>query len=270
MTDEARNTYEERQAARKARLEAAAEKARAEAHRVSEEASKMASAIPFGQPILVGHHSERRDRNYRDRIWNKQGMAHELFKKAEALEERAEGVGNGGISSDDPDAIAKLSEQLEEAQRLQALMREANKIIRKHKNDQAACHAALVALGWTETQAAKVVLPDFVGRIGFARYQLTNNNANIKRIEQRIRELQREASRPALETVERPDGITTGEMDDRICIWFPEKPAENVRSILKRNGFKFSPSRNNGWVRMSNANGRAAVPYVLEQIDKLQ
>ena len=31
-------------------------------------AGKRAEGIPFGQPILVGHHSERRDRNYRARI----------------------------------------------------------------------------------------------------------------------------------------------------------------------------------------------------------
>ena len=31
-------------------------------------AGKMAEAIPFGQPILVGHHSEKRDRRYRGRM----------------------------------------------------------------------------------------------------------------------------------------------------------------------------------------------------------
>ena len=33
-------------------------------------AHTMADGIPFGQPILVGHHSEQRDRNYRERIRN--------------------------------------------------------------------------------------------------------------------------------------------------------------------------------------------------------
>ena len=28
---------------------------------------KALSVIPFGQPILIGHHSEKRDRNYRRR-----------------------------------------------------------------------------------------------------------------------------------------------------------------------------------------------------------
>jgi hypothetical protein len=33
-----------------------------------DDAHRMADAIPFGQPILDGHHSEGRDRRYRDRI----------------------------------------------------------------------------------------------------------------------------------------------------------------------------------------------------------
>lgn len=37
----------------------------AHAHRRAEE---MASVIPMGQPILVGHHSESRDRRYRQRV----------------------------------------------------------------------------------------------------------------------------------------------------------------------------------------------------------
>ncbi len=54
------------------------------------EASKMASAIPFGQPILVGHHSEKRDRNYRDKIHNKFGKAFEEMDKAEFYRKQAE------------------------------------------------------------------------------------------------------------------------------------------------------------------------------------
>jgi len=34
------------------------------------QAQQMASVIPLGQPILVGHHSESRDRNYRGKIDN--------------------------------------------------------------------------------------------------------------------------------------------------------------------------------------------------------
>ena len=69
------NSYEEKQEARRARYEEKASRLRDEAHRLHDQAHEMASAIPFGQPILVGHHSEGRDRRYRDRIHNTFGKA---------------------------------------------------------------------------------------------------------------------------------------------------------------------------------------------------
>ncbi|GAB3220209.1 DUF3560 domain-containing protein [Spirosoma arcticum] len=45
--------------------------------------------IPMGQPILVGHHSEKRHRRDLDRSWNALGNAVKLTEKAEAHEERS-------------------------------------------------------------------------------------------------------------------------------------------------------------------------------------
>ena len=60
----------------------------------------------MGQPILVGHHSERRHRRDLDRIHRNLERAMEAEKTAKELAYRAAAVGTGGISSDDPDAIA--------------------------------------------------------------------------------------------------------------------------------------------------------------------
>lgn len=60
-----------------------AESARAAGQALHDEAHRMADAIPFGQPILVGHHSESRDRRYRDRIHSKQGKAYEQLNRAD-------------------------------------------------------------------------------------------------------------------------------------------------------------------------------------------
>lgn len=46
--------------------------------------------IPFGQPILVGHHSEGRHRRAIDNSWNAMGKSVELSDKAEEYERRAE------------------------------------------------------------------------------------------------------------------------------------------------------------------------------------
>ena len=106
------NSYEEKQEARRARYEEKASRLRDEAHRLHDQAHEMASAIPFGQPILVGHHSEGRDRRYRDRIHNTFGKAFATMDKADYYEEKAAKVGSGGISSDDPDALDKLNDKL--------------------------------------------------------------------------------------------------------------------------------------------------------------
>jgi hypothetical protein len=59
----ARLDYEARRAARIDRLHARAEKARTESASAEQQARRMADVIPLGQPILVGHHSEGRERS---------------------------------------------------------------------------------------------------------------------------------------------------------------------------------------------------------------
>ena len=101
------NAYEEKVEARKEYYEKKAAAARAESRARWDGSSKMASRIPFGQPILVGHHSERADRAYRDRIFKTGEKAYEAGKKADYYEEKAEATGRGGISADDPDAMVR-------------------------------------------------------------------------------------------------------------------------------------------------------------------
>ncbi|MFG9957598.1 DUF3560 domain-containing protein, partial [Pseudomonas aeruginosa] len=59
------NWYEQKLADRRERLQERAAKISGESGALYQRAKTMASAIPFGQPILVGHHSEGRDRRYR-------------------------------------------------------------------------------------------------------------------------------------------------------------------------------------------------------------
>jgi hypothetical protein len=258
------NTYEQKQSERKERYEQLALDAQQESAQNSATARKMADVIPFGQPILVGHHSERSDRNYRGRIDNKIQAAYEAQKKAEYYADKADGVGKGGISSDDPDAVAKLQAKLDKAEELQGIMKTANAIIRKHKADPG-CVPHLVAAGLTETQAWGLLKKDFAGRIGFPSYALTNNNAEIGRLKDRIAHLQREAARPPAEAVTHEGGITISEEDNRVCITFPGKPAESVRQTLRSYGFKWSPTRT-AWVRQANNAARYAAETIVKNI----
>lgn len=51
---------------------------------------KLGDVIPFGQPILVGHYSEKADRNFRDRLWNMGKKGVEEHKTAEYYQDKAE------------------------------------------------------------------------------------------------------------------------------------------------------------------------------------
>ncbi|MDR3414932.1 MAG: DUF3560 domain-containing protein [Nevskia sp.] len=140
------NSYEQKQEARRERLLARAAKLRAAAQRLTQRASQRAAMIPVGQPILIGHHSERRDRNFRNRISRAFEKAVELDNLAHAAAARADGVGRSGVSSDDPDAIAKLREQVGKLEQVQERMKAANRALRRGDDD------ALRAQGLSDAQ----------------------------------------------------------------------------------------------------------------------
>jgi hypothetical protein len=161
--------YRERVERRTARWQKRADKAQAEFIRRERIQSQMADAIPFGQPILVGHHSEKRDRAFRARIHqhHRKGMeaydkAREYARKAHASEK------NRAISSDDPLAVIAMREKIAGAEKNQALMKAANKAIRKYAKQGAEAQvSALVALGLSERAARNAIEPDYMGRVGF-------------------------------------------------------------------------------------------------------
>lgn len=251
------DSYEEKQEARRQRYLNRAAVAASESQILHSKAHQMASCIPFGQPILVGHHSEQRDRNFRNKIHNTFEKAFDAQGKADYYRDKAESVGKGGISSDDPDAIKKLKEKLAGLEAAQATMKQANALIRKKDME------GLESLGFSQEQIQKLLTPDFAGRIGFAPSTLSNNNANIRSVRQRIVQLERAAQREDKEI--EYEGFTYKEEDNRAQFIFPDKPKVEVRKLLEDNSFKWSRSRS-AWVRMLNGYGKYAAARVIEKL----
>lgn len=81
---------QERAADRQERFEDRIESAEAKSTSLYNHAHTMADCIPFGQPILVGHYSEGRDRRFRARISSTFQRAFEEGDKAKYYERRAE------------------------------------------------------------------------------------------------------------------------------------------------------------------------------------
>lgn len=260
------NSYEDKQAARRARFEELADKNRAQSTQQFEASRRAVDGIPMGQPILVGHHSEGRHRAVLARSDGAMRRSIEAQNTADYYARKAEGVG-GGISADDPEAITKLRAELVKLQQAQDVMKAANKAIRAHETPEARI-AGLVKVGLTEAQAAEIIKPDFAGRVGFASYQLSNASANMRRIEQRIKVL--EASQERTSTEAAGNGYTYRQDADenRIMFIFEGKPDEATRCVLKANGFKWSPSRDGKpWVRHWNNAGVYHAQVVRKMLD---
>ena len=251
------NGYELQQEARRERLAVAAEKARAEARAAFDGANAMADIIPMGQPILVGHHSEKRDRRYRERITGKMRKGVELSRKADELERCAERVGTAGISSDDPNAIAKLRAELASLESAQERMKRANRFARRGDR------AGLAALRFSDRQVDELLTPDYCGRIGFPGYATANNNANIRRVKQRIGDLEARSQTSATEPIV-GDGWTISEDldENRIIVRFDAKPSRELLSKLRENGFRWSPTRG-AHVRMRSNGAIYAAKHAL-------
>ncbi len=239
------NPYEARKSAKIKKYREIADRKRREAAATLDRARSMADAIPLGQPILVGHHSEQRDRNYRGRIQSTYSKGFALDKTAQYYEEKAARLeSNRAISSDDPEAVRKLREKLTNLETLHDQMVRANRIVlsrRKGYSEEDKIRD-LIAAGFSEQLARKFFVPDFAGRVGVPGYALTNSNAEIRRLKQRITTLERAA---ADETAEQQIGgvrVVDSVEDNRLQAFFPGKPSEEVRAALKRAGFRWSPS----------------------------
>ena len=238
--EERRNSYERKLDAKRDRLLDRADKAEREGNSRISRASSDASVIPMGQPILVGHHSEKRDRNFRKRIRNNFSKGIELKEKASKLRSRADSVGKAGVSSDDPDAVVKLTEKLLQLEQKQELYKAINKALKKA--DRTGSDEELKELGLSDKTIAELKTPDYAGRKGIPSYVLSNNNSNMRRIRQRIEAL-REAEHD--QTSEQQHGdirIVDNVEENRVQVFFPGIPEKEVRVKLKQNGFRWSPT----------------------------
>lgn len=90
------------------------------------------------------------------------------------------------VRSDDPAAIEKLEAKLNYLQALAALMRDANKHVRKQNSE------GLAAMGFNEKTIAALYEPDFAGNTGFAKYKMANNSGEIGRTKRRLAQLVKE------------------------------------------------------------------------------
>lgn len=179
----------------------------------------------------------------------------EEWNHIQGLLDKIRGVGTGGISSDDPQAVEKLEAKLATLEKHQETMKAANAAIRM--KDPVKRDAKLADLGYTPEQITQLIEPDFCGRIGYPAYALQNNNANIRRIRGRIEELKKR-SESTLKGWEFDRGrVVVNTTENRLQIIFDGKPDADIRTELKSEGFRWAPSQG-AWQRQLTDNAMRA------------
>lgn len=200
----------------------------------------------------------------------------ENFRKADHYLDMLKRAHTLAVKSDDPEVLDFLRAKLAGLEEAHALMVSANAYYRKNKTLEGFEDIPADTMAWITRPG--VYLPG--GRNGdgsplafygkpFPTYELTNSNANIKRVKQRIETL--EAVKASKPIEEEHDGYTYRENAEamRVQFHFDGKPDDETRALLKRNGFRWAPSQG-VWQRQLNDNGKYAAHRVMEALDGQQ
>ena len=180
------------------------------------------------------------------------------FSEIQGLLSKIRSTGMGGISADDPNAISKLQSKLAKREALQETMKAVNAYYRKHKTVDGCPHLTPEQI---EKMKASMSGDWRANPKPFESYQLSNNNAEIRRLKERIAALtrQREIGYVGWEF----DGgkVEANAADNRLQIFFDGKPEADTREKLKEYGFRWSPSAG-AWQRQLNDNAIRAADYL--------
>lgn len=123
-------TLAERAQMKADRLDAIADKRAAEASAFSRAANELSRAFEFGQPVLVGHHSERKARKTQERMHSAQDKASKAHKAIGYWHYRAEGVEAHANYKNDPKVRARrIHKLLAELRDLQRRLNTAHKAL---------------------------------------------------------------------------------------------------------------------------------------------
>ena len=172
----------------------------------------------------------------------------------QGLLDKIRSTGMGGIRQDDPQAIPKLQKKLDGLEKAQETMKAVNTYYRKHGTLDGCPHLSPENI---ENLKADMASGWHYEKKPFQIWELSNNNAEIRRVRQRIESLTR-ASEVAYVGREFDGGHVEANRDQgRLQVFFDGKPEADARQQLKENGFRWAPSVG-AWQRLLNDNAYRA------------
>ncbi len=176
MSEQTRS-YRERRLAKAQRLREWAETRETKAEAASQTSHDAVAGIPLGQPIIVGHHSQRRHERAIERSDNAMSKAVENNRKASEFRSRAaniEAAAEQAIYSDDADALTRLQARIAELEAKRDAIKARNATFRKQHREE------LKGLSSYERDLA---LPH-------QGFELRNLSSNIGRLRRRLASLE--------------------------------------------------------------------------------
>ena len=145
-------------------------------------------------------------------------------------------------------AVEKLEAKLAGLEAMQEEMKTVNAYYRKHKTLEGCPVLSAEEIGKLQSSMASDWRKN---PVPYPSYLLTNNNANIRRTRQRIEDLKSQSEYSGWAFPGGRAEINEGE--NRLQLFFEEKPSEEQRRELKSNGFKWAPSQG-AWQRQLTKN----------------
>ena len=172
------------------------------------------------------------------------------FTEIQGLLDKIRSTGMGGISADDPNAVSKLESKLAKLEQAQETMKAVNAYYRKNKTLDGCPH-----LSTEQIEKLKEAMSGSyrANPKPFESYQLSNNNAEIHRLKDRITALTRRKELGYVGWEFDGGRVEANTADNRLQIFFDEKPDKEIREELKGNGFRYAPSAE-AWQRQLNDN----------------
>lgn len=236
-----KSNYEEKKQRKIENYERLADKNETLSDELVNESIDMVRQIPMGQPILVGHHSEKSHRGLLNRSDNKMRKGIEAEKKSEYYKNKAKAaINNNSISSDDPEAIKKLKEKIAGIESNREFMKAVNKQYKKLGQID-----KIEVEGLTDEIKAELkhhmIRFDYY-KLPYPAFSISNSGQNLRSAKLRLEKLIKQSieitKKEMIEDVELIDNVD----ENRFQIFFPGKPSNEIRTLLKRNGFRWSPS----------------------------
>lgn len=196
----------------------------------------------------------------------------DLFNQRESYEkilDKIQRIGNGteAIKSSDANAVEKLTEKLEKLKRQHSQAKLANAYYKKNGSLEGFHPVGLTreqekqmfeGARWMKEHYPTVTAP----------FNLTNSNAEIHRLEDRIKNIQSAKDMGNKEVVTNSNyRVVKNAEKMQLQYFFDGKPDPKVLQIMKSNGFRWS-HKNMAWQRQLTANAEYAGRRVNEALNK--